>query len=669
MLDIPIDVEALLRFIKQTPHGIPIHRVYWADKRPVDKEWPKVASQEEHTLRGWFQDSKSWIPAALTGQVSGLFVLDVDIKNGINGVETLEKLKLELPPTLTYETRNGGRHYLFCLGPHTLYNTAGALGAGIDSRGEGGYAILWFFKGCRVLDDSPIAMIPERLVAAFKKVSKKKSRARTRPKRTEDFLVGDPILEHTRNNKLFWIGMDLLKGNQFDVDGLTHALGLINGARCQPPLGDAEVQGVAKSCLSYAPAYVKRLPANLHDVMWWLDRYHHPETAQETTLAFNTMQSRLEWHDLKRSEVRGLCDDDVVRLRYEFEGERREVPLTVGASMMMDAIELFTQTHRYDPLIDYFNALTWDGTSRIDFVFQRAFGVDDNEYTRTVSRTFFIAAARRALQPGCEHRYLLVLIGREGIGKSTFCALICPRPEWLVESLPSELSSKAAIESIIGRWVVESAEMASWRRSDKEAIKSFVSRREDFIRLAYRRNPESFPRRCVIIATTNSEAPLSETDQDTRYLPIICSSQLDRRWLLENRDQLWAEAAHRLATDANWWKWDDDLMAQNRDAVREEDSWDPRILKLLEKENETTMDAVLDGLGIPLERRNRSICIRAGCILRNQGWSRHRRRMPRGGGGGLYYVYVRKNKQPPPDEAEAVDPDIFGIAPEGSSIH
>jgi Protein of unknown function (DUF3987)/Bifunctional DNA primase/polymerase, N-terminal len=76
-----------------------------------------------------------------TGAASGIVALDVDIKNGHDGLLSLEALG-GAPETLTIRTPSGGLHYVFKHNPSKpLGNSAGKLGDGLDVRGDGGYVV------------------------------------------------------------------------------------------------------------------------------------------------------------------------------------------------------------------------------------------------------------------------------------------------------------------------------------------------------------------------------------------------------------------------------------------------------------------------------------------------------------------------------------------------
>lgn len=76
-----------------------------------------------------------------TGEVSGFWVLDIDLdKGGQQSLEELENKYGSLPETLISKTGGGGKHYLFKMPKDAKIScNIGRLGKGIDIRGTGGY--------------------------------------------------------------------------------------------------------------------------------------------------------------------------------------------------------------------------------------------------------------------------------------------------------------------------------------------------------------------------------------------------------------------------------------------------------------------------------------------------------------------------------------------------
>ena len=79
-------------------------------------------------------------------------------------------------------------------------------------------------------------------------------------------------------------------------------------------------------------------------------------------------------------------------------------------------------------------------------------------------------------------------------------------------------------------------------------MKNFLTRQDDgSVRLAYRRNPETMLRRCVLIGTSNDETPLPNDPTGNRRFVVVNLNKGSNveLYMTENRDQLWAEALHR----------------------------------------------------------------------------------------------------------------------------
>jgi hypothetical protein len=127
---------------------IPVFPCNPDDKRPLTLHGFKDASREEAQVRSWwtrFPDAMIGIP---TGEISGVWVLDIDVDpiKGVNGFPLWSELIArngEVPATLTSITPRGGRHLFFLWQPQlTIKSTQGVPGDGIDVRSAGGYVIL-----------------------------------------------------------------------------------------------------------------------------------------------------------------------------------------------------------------------------------------------------------------------------------------------------------------------------------------------------------------------------------------------------------------------------------------------------------------------------------------------------------------------------------------------
>lgn len=184
--------------------------------------------------------------------------------------------------------------------------------------------------------------------------------------------------------------------------------------------------------------------------------------------------------------------------------------------------------------------------TRLDTLFIDYLGAEDSPYNRAVFRKAFTAAVARAMNPGCKFDNMLILAGPQGIGKSTLLDRMSKG--WLNDSIRT-FEGKAASELLQGVWIVEVAELDSFKNSDISRIKQFLSIREDRYRAAYGRHTQTYPRTCVLFGTTNITDFLQDTTGNRRFWPVDVGEGLHTksvcRDLDRELDQLWAESMVR----------------------------------------------------------------------------------------------------------------------------
>lgn len=239
--------------------------------------------------------------------------------------------------------------------------------------------------------------------------------------------------------------------------------------------------------------------------------------------------------------------------------------------------------NRFHPVVDYLEGLTWDGINRADTWLIEHYGAKDTAFVRAVSRRWLIGACARAFRPGVQSDYMLLLVGMQGMGKSSGLRALVPREEWFADRL-SVMSSKDALQELNGVWVLELSELESLRRAEVETVKSFLSGRVDHYRPSYGRHAVDVPRQCVFAGTTNSDTPLLDSE-NRRFWPVRVN-RVDVPAIEADRDQLWAEAVHRYKSEECWWLETEELERLARTAQEEAysaDVWDDKITDWIEQ--------------------------------------------------------------------------------------
>lgn len=234
-------------------------------------------------------------------------------------------------------------------------------------------------------------------------------------------------------------------------------------------------------------------------------------------------------------------------------------------------ISLATTMYRYHPIKKYLEDLVWDGVPRLDSWLSEYLGAPQNDYTKAVGKNTLIAAVARVYEPGCKFDHVLVLEGAQGIGKSS-----------LIEKLFGvefyrdffiDPHNKDVVDAMKGAWCVEASEMEMVRRSEVQALKSFLARKTDFVRPAYGRSTEVTPRQCIFIGTVNPEKGdptyLTDNTGNRRFWPVA-ATKADFNRIAEDRDQIWAEAYLRYSKREEYYLHTQELCqaATNEQAAR-----------------------------------------------------------------------------------------------------
>lgn len=293
---------------------------------------------------------------------------------------------------------------------------------------------------------------------------------------------------------------------------------------------------------------------------------------------------------IKKPVWRSSTDDDP----YWNDGDDSELRYLIETTYGLDSkLKIEDETtnvanrNAFHRVRDYLKSLNWDKKERMERVFIDYLGAEDSEYTRTVSRKFFIAGVGRVMSPGLKFDNMLVLEGPQGIGKSYLLKLL--GGQWFSDSLTT-VQGKEAYEQLRGCWIIEMGELAALKRSDVEPIKQFISKQVDTYRVAYGRRLTEFPRQCIFAGTTNDATFLRDKTGNRRFWPVkVGVSEVKKSlWADDIRyviGQIWAEAYQAFSNGESVWvgKEIEEVAKEVQKAHTEENPLDGLIREFLEK--------------------------------------------------------------------------------------
>ena len=237
---------------------------------------------------------------------------------------------------------------------------------------------------------------------------------------------------------------------------------------------------------------------------------------------------------------RRLWDDNDNNGLYWYMEKRHQL---VGNGKIDAALSLHSNKFAFNEVQDYLKGRAWDGIPRLDTLYIDYLGALDTPYNRTVARKGCVAAVARAMTPGCKFDNMTILVGPQGIGKSSLLDILSRG--WFNDSIRT-FEGKEASELLQGVWIVEIPELDAFRRTEVARIKQFLSLRADRFRAAYGRHVKELPRSCVFFGTSNPKDFLQDTTGNRRFWPVDTGEQpaIKKVWedLPLEVDQVWAEA-------------------------------------------------------------------------------------------------------------------------------
>lgn len=323
----------------------------------------------------------------------------------------------------------------------------------------------------------------------------------------------------------------------------------------------------------------------------------------------------------------------------------------IGSDHVSRAIIAYAQNRKRNCFVDWLKTLKWDGIPRIAQCFSDHFGADNTQYVQSASRNFFISLIARGCDPGCQVDTVVVLEGSQGTGKSSTLRII--GGPFFTEQHESATNPKAFCEVLQGKLLIEIAEMDSFTRSEVTRVKAVITNRNDRYRAPYERHSKDHPRRCVFVGTTNKDQWAQDETGGRRFVPVLCSGQIDLAAILAQREQFYAEAyaifcrvainatpEERVAAQADWWTMPERETKIEQEKRFEEDAWEETILEHIEYSRDfatgelkkrtelldrlSTNEVMADVLKIPVEHRTRAEQMRIAKIFRHIGWKRTR---------------------------------------------
>jgi len=274
----------------------------------------------------------------------------------------------------------------------------------------------------------------------------------------------------------------------------------------------------------------------------------------------------------------------------------------------------------------------WDGTPRVDRFYEDYLHIPDPAalpYAAACSRYLWTALAGRLLVPGIQADMACVWVGDQGSGKTSSVKAMALQEDHYVELDIAE-RDKDLSRLVRGKCIAELAELRGIRTRELESVKAFISRRHEEFVSKYKEYAHTFPRRFVMIGTSNREDFLVDETGNRRFLPIQVGQQ-NIQAIIRDREQLWAEAIEIFRSEGIMWKPAETLARDWHGLFEEADEWRDRIAEWLQEKDLggrspsqhaeiRTLDVATQALHMNTSQINGGVSKRIGNCLRKLGY-------------------------------------------------
>ncbi|HDR9259594.1 TPA: hypothetical protein QDB21_005616 [Burkholderia vietnamiensis] len=199
--------------------------------------------------------------------------------------------------------------------------------------------------------------------------------------------------------------------------------------------------------------------------------------------------------------------------------------------------------NQYNPAAEWIDSKPWDGKDRIDALAD-TLDAADVDLCRVLMRRWLVGAVACVYSyDGWSMQGVLVLQGAQGLGKTTWIKHLADFNHRLVaESVILNPADKDSVKQFASYWLVELGELeATFSKSDITALRGFITKQMDELRLPYAKATSKFPRRTAAAASVNEHAYLRDETGNRRYWTIRCGDGLNAMHDIDMQ-QVWAQA-------------------------------------------------------------------------------------------------------------------------------
>ena len=324
-------------------------------------------------------------------------------------------------------------------------------------------------------------------------------------------------------------------------------------------------------------------------------------TINQIDVRYNVIKKNMEISVPNVDFIADMKDESAL-----IEIEDRCIQIGVPHQKVRDYLKLLAR--EYNPVKEWMESKPWDGITRLKMFLDTI--TSSNEPLKEMLMTKWLVSCVAAVcEPnGVALEGILVFQGAQGLGKTLWFKRLADYEQgWLLEGATLNPSDKDSVKQAVSHWIVELGEIEStFKKSDIDQLKAFVTKKSDELRLPYDRASTTYQRRTAFYASVNAREFLTDTSGNRRFW-VVPVTDINANHGLDMQ-QVWAEVKESLYPQVDWFLNHDqrEMLQDSNEYYRTQSSVEDLILEHVHFHSTNTkpvqMTKLLRDLGISQPR-------------------------------------------------------------------
>ena len=327
-----------------------------------------------------------------------------------------------------------------------------------------------------------------------------------------DFSVIDMSEGDGRNNAFSALAFKL--GAILGADHTKEVLTAMNNYVLESPLDEKEMEVILRD------ETLEKIDRKPSGKRMNYKLFHEYFSNLGVTIKYNEISNKIDYFNLPSEEYKLLENKPNSMPLHIRDNIRNDLNINVTEAEIITQLRHEADLNSYNPVTDYFNSLVGEADESLFNDIYDILDVSDTFKQLLIKKWFVqcVAMAFNDIKEPYSAEGVLILSGREGLGKTSFFRLITPDPTWFKsQSEPIVLGNKDIILGVLKYWIVELGEIDTTLKRKEGQFKSFLTTSKDSLRRPYGRSEEEIIRRTSFCGTTNKDRFLTNESGYRRF--------------------------------------------------------------------------------------------------------------------------------------------------------